>query len=132
MSSPNPEERSIPVAEVTLAVEAAFLQIRQYPVAREALAVGHQVVYRTPGGEVHTGPLVIRSVDARTALIEGFLNGRTDPVQLRVMLTELAPAEMVRDIVHRMLSEAYPCPHCQGKDPNRPAGTQPRTIRQDN
>ncbi len=98
--------------EMALAMEVAFLQVQQLVGIRGPLAAQDEVIYRAPGGLIHTGPLVVLSTDAMTALIAGFMNGNPRSIQLRVMRSEVVRVADAEGIVHRILSEAHPCPHC--------------------
>ena len=132
MGPHEPTTREIPVAEVDMALETAFMKFSQFGTLANPLVEREAVVYRDATGHIHPGPFMVVSVDAATVLIRGIFDGRPGIGELRVLKTELVRFEPLREEVHRILSEAYPCPHCQGKDPSRPAGTDKPPRRTDN
>ena len=118
--------------EVALAVTAAFLQVKSFR-AESPLAELDLVVFRSPDGNVHVGPLTVVSLDERTALVHGFMNGAELPVTVRVMRRELVRTRDLRGFVERHLG-GEPSPHSNERheDPSRPAGGKDKKTRTDN
>lgn len=132
MGPHEPATREIPTAEVDLAMETAFMKFAQFGSLKKPLAEREAVVYRDGTGHIHPGPFMVVSIDTSTVLIRGVFDGRPGIGELRVRHSELVRFEPLREEVHRILSEAYPCPHCRSKDPTRPAGQDPKPRRTDN
>lgn len=114
-SRPHPDpDAHISDEELEAATETAFLQVQavQGPDGPSDLAKDTMVCYRSPSGVVEPGPLKVISADARTALIEGYMDEPRRYLQLRVMRSELVPDGFVTAIARRILADAHPCPNC--------------------